>query len=437
MKNIFKKIIIIILILEAKLVLIRFKPKIIAVTGSVGKTSAKDAIFSALSGTFKIRKNQKSLNSEIGTPLTILGLENAWNDPMLWFKNIVLGFLKIFSFNYPDWLVLEIGVDRPGDMPKIARWLKPDIVVITALPKIPAHVEFFNSPEEVIKEKISLIRYMNPNGSVILNADDPITLEIKKDLKRKTFTYGSKNQKECDVFFSNDNIIYEDFEGIKLPIGFSFKISNEGNTVPMSLRGVLGIQHAYPIVCAIAVGLSQDVPFLNMTNSLSNHKPPKGRMNIIPGKSNSVIIDDSYNSSPTSVYQAIETLLKIESNGPKFAVLGDMLEIGSFTASEHKKVGEQVANSSINFLVTIGIRAESISEEAKNQGMNEKHILCVKKEEIKEAIEFIESKLKSGSIVLVKGSQGIRTEKIVAGLMQDPSRKKELLVRQETAWENR
>jgi len=126
MKEIFKKIIIFILILESKLVLLKFKPKIITVTGSVGKTSTKDAIYTALENNLKVRKNQKSFNSEIGTPLTILGLENAWSNPLLWVKNFFLGLFVIFKKDYPDWLILEVGSDHPGDVRKVGKWLKPD-----------------------------------------------------------------------------------------------------------------------------------------------------------------------------------------------------------------------------------------------------------------------------------------------------------------------
>jgi UDP-N-acetylmuramoyl-tripeptide--D-alanyl-D-alanine ligase len=138
---IFKNIITAILTLEARAVLWRYKPKVIAVTGSVGKTTTKDAIFAVLSPHVHVRKSQKSFNSEIGVPLTILGLESGWRDPLVWLSNIVQGFLLvIIKSDYPSWLVLEVGADRPGDIKNIARWLRPDIAVITAIPEIPVHV---------------------------------------------------------------------------------------------------------------------------------------------------------------------------------------------------------------------------------------------------------------------------------------------------------
>src|SRR3989338_6438454 len=142
--------VVLLLTAQARAVLRKYHPHIIAVTGSVGKTSTKDAIYTVLSSKFFVRKSEKSFNSDVGVPLTILGCKNAWNNPFLWAKNLLEGFaLLILKNHYPKWLVLEVGADRPGDIRKLARWLKPDVVVITALPDVPVHVEFFDSPEDV------------------------------------------------------------------------------------------------------------------------------------------------------------------------------------------------------------------------------------------------------------------------------------------------
>lgn len=408
----------------------RFKPRIIAVTGNVGKTSAKDSIYTALSKSLYIRKNQKSFNSEIGTPLTILGLQNAWNSPLLWTLNILKGALVPFTFKYPKWLVLEVGVDRPGDIDRVAKWLKPDIAVFTTFPTVPVHVEYFNSPEDVIKEKKKLIKYLKVDGELILNADDPKVLKCKEDSKRKVVTYGI--HEPADVTLTHDSVIYEDFEGLKVPTGISFRVNYGGNSVPVALHGVLGVQHMYPVISAIATGLSIGIPFLDMTSALGYHKPPLGRMNLIDGINRSTIIDDSYNASPVAMEKAIDALSSLEISGQKIAVLGDMLEIGHFSAREHKRIGEYVANNKINHLFAIGLRSKDIARSAIESGMNESNVHWFNKSE--EAIEEIQKLINPGSAILVKGSQGIRTEKIVVGIMKDPSRRKELLVRQEDIW---
>jgi UDP-N-acetylmuramoyl-tripeptide--D-alanyl-D-alanine ligase len=143
MRTIFRKTLIQILIAESKLVLMRYKPRVIAITGSVGKTSTKDALYAVLSKVAYVRKSEKSFNSQIGLPLTILGLPNGWNNLGVWISNILRGLWLIIGPNhYPRWLVLEVGVGKPGDMQETASWLRTDAVIMTAIGETPAHIEF-------------------------------------------------------------------------------------------------------------------------------------------------------------------------------------------------------------------------------------------------------------------------------------------------------
>src|SRR3989344_8546934 len=144
MKQTFKKIITSIIIWEAKMVLRKYRPHIVAVTGNVGKTSAKDALYAALRRAYYVRKSEKSYNSsDIGVALSILGVPNAWMNPIGWAQNILEGLRLIFLKNhYPKWLILEVGADRPGEIASVASWLRPDIVVITKIGDVPVHVEF-------------------------------------------------------------------------------------------------------------------------------------------------------------------------------------------------------------------------------------------------------------------------------------------------------
>ena len=154
MKSTFKKIVSLIIRFEAILIIKKYKPKIISVTGSVGKTSTKDAIFAVMSSTFSVRKSEKSFNSDIGIPLTILGCPNAWFNPIKWLGNILRGLeIIIFNSNYPKWLILEVGADRPGDIKSVSKWLKSDIVVLTAFAKVPVHIEFFKDREAVDRKR--------------------------------------------------------------------------------------------------------------------------------------------------------------------------------------------------------------------------------------------------------------------------------------------
>ena len=186
MKTIAKKIITIIIEWQARAVLARYKPKIIAITGNIGKTSAKDAVYAVLSQFNYVRKSEKSFNSEIGIPLTILGFPNAWASPAGWIKNIVNGFLMIIrTERYPEWLILEIGADRPGDIARVAKWLKADIVIFTRFGEIPVHVEFFKTPDDLFAEKSLLLDALKPDGTLILNMDDDRIMTLKAKTKTR------------------------------------------------------------------------------------------------------------------------------------------------------------------------------------------------------------------------------------------------------------
>lgn len=427
MKKILKKIIIFILKWESKLILLRFKPKIIATTGSVGKTTTKDAIFFALSESLYIRKNQKSFNSEIGVPLTILGLDNGYNNFFKWILNIIEGLFVVFKRKYPKWLVLEFGVDRPGDMEYLIKWIKVDVAVFTRFPNVPVHVEYFDSPKEVIKEKKKLLKGVKKDGLVVLNADDPEVLNIKNEIKQKVLTYGILNS--ADVGVENQEILYDSEQK---PIGINFKVNYKENFVPVKIKGVLGNQHVYPVLAAFAIGLSQNITIVEMSESLSSSRPAPGRMNILNGINESTIIDDTYNSSPVALQEAVKTLASLHTKGSKIAVLGDMSEIGRYTANEHKIIGKMVADLGIDYLFTLGKRAEFIAEEAKNSGMKDSNIFL--HSEYGELVKELKDYIKGGSVVLVKGSQVMRTEKIVKQILEKPEKAKDLLVRQEAFW---
>jgi UDP-N-acetylmuramoyl-tripeptide--D-alanyl-D-alanine ligase len=432
-KEIIKQIVIFIITIEARLVLLRYRPRIVAISGTVGKTSTKDLVFQALNSSLNVRRTNKSLNSEIGIPLTILGHESGWGNPIEWLKIIASGLRQIiYTKNYPDWLVVETGIDRPGDMDKSAKFLKPEIAIVTAFGKVPAHVEYFDSPEDVMKEEGKLINYVREGGSVFLNADDPDVLKLKSKSKVKVYTYGIENE-EADILASNSSINYEG----GLPTGISFKINNEGNVIPIIIPKVLGEQYIYPTLAAIMVGKVLGISPAVSAAVINKFKPAPGRMNIIPAQNNSLVIDDTYNASPLAMHKALETLEKIDCEGNKIAILGDMLEIGRFSHSEHLKVGEAVAKSDIDYLITVGLRSEDIATGANESGMAKKRIFIFK--ESAEAIETVKELMteKEGSVILAKGSQGIRVEKIVREIIENPADSAKLLVRQEKEWLNR
>lgn len=425
MKESLKKIIIQILKYEARLVLWRHKPKVVAITGSVGKTSTKDAIFECLKGAFYARKSEKSYNSEIGLPLTILGLKNAWNNPALWAWNIILGFLAIFKSKYPHWLVLEVGVDHPGDMRKVAEWLKTDIVVITRFSKVPVHVEHFATPEEVNKEKSLLVGTLKKDGILILNRDDKDVFALKEIAKRRNISFGF--EESADIRASNDEFLYDSAGKL---IGLIFRADYEGSSIPVRIIGSVGSAQIYSALAALAVGSALGQNAVSLSEALSAYTLAPGRMRLIAGIKDAQIIDDSYNASPVATASALNALAETKSER-KIAVLGDMMELGRFAADEHKNIGK-FASEAVNIFVAVGIRMRYAAESALQNGMRDEHVFQFDTAE--EAGAYIQNIIKEGDVVLVKGSQSMRMERVVEEIMLEPDKKEKLLVRQNEEW---
>lgn len=429
MKHYFKHFVVYILTLEAKILLRRTKPTIIAITGSVGKTTAKDAIFAVLKNHVSARKSEKSFNSEIGVPLSILGLPNAWDNPWLWVKNFIDGaFIALFAKQYPRVLVLEAGVDRPGDMARLSEWLKPDIVVMTRLPDVPVHVEFFGTPEAVITEKMELLKALKPHGVFVYNHDDTKLQEVAQGVRQQAIGYSRYVPSHFTV--SGDQTMYRD----GLPAGVQATLSHLEEKVSVRLEGALGATSMYTAAAAAAVASQFDISLSAVAESFREFVPPPGRLRIIPGIKGTVIIDDTYNASPIAVEAALETLKELTGFKRKIVVLGDMLELGQYSARAHERAGEQVSEVA-DLLLTVGVRARKIAETALSHGLNDKVVFQY--DEAARAGRELQTLLQMGDVVLIKASQGIRAETIVEEVMAEPDKAPILLARQSNAWKHR
>ncbi|MCC2630931.1 MAG: UDP-N-acetylmuramoylalanyl-D-glutamyl-2,6-diaminopimelate--D-alanyl-D-alanyl ligase [Candidatus Paceibacter sp.] len=313
MKNAFKQFIISVITWEAKLVIKKYKPKIVAVTGSVGKTSTKDAIYTVLASSFTTRKSEKSFNSEFGVPLTILGMPNGWSNPFMWLKNIIEGFLLYaLPHQYPEWLVLEVGADKQGDIESVSKWLKPDVAVITHFGSVPVHVEFFPSIEDLIYEKSFLARELKPTGVFIFNHDDNRIRILSESIQNEKISFGF--EAGADVQGSHESLSYGKYDNseIEFPTGMSFKAQYKGSSIPVHLSEAIGRQHIFPLLAAFAVGASQHINPIKISEALALHTTAKGRMKLIAGVKDTLIIDDTYNSSPIAVYEGLKTLNAIK-----------------------------------------------------------------------------------------------------------------------------
>lgn len=414
------------------MVLKKYKPKIIGITGSVGKTSTKDAIASVLGKSLSVRASEKSYNSEdFGIALTVLGCHSAWNDLFGWVEIMIYGLvLIIFKRDYPAWLVLEVGLEYPGEIKKILKWVKFDLAVITLLPDVPVHVEFFKDKEEVINEKMLLAKSVPASGQVFLNADDPNSLKFLSEIKAEVSTLGFSSQADYQALAPA--ITYRLEGENSVPTGLTFELKRNEKNLVVQVGGVVGEHQIYPVLTALAVGDKLGLKMIEMISSLSEYQPPAGRLRLITGIKETMILDDTYNASPSAVSAGLVTLGNFVVTGRKIAVLGDMLQLGKYTVEAHKAIGYQ-AKEICDLVVTVGLRSKFIEEALREKKFGERKMKHFA--DSVEAGEYVQKIMKAGDLIFVKGSQGMRMEKVVEEIMAEPDKKEKLLVRQEREWQ--
>ncbi len=440
MKNLIKKIIVFKLDILAKLYIWRFKPDIVAVTGNVGKTSTKEAISVVLGKIKKVRSGKGNLNNEFGVPLTIIGdwaddYYETGNSFIFWCKVLSISFFRwFFENNYPEVLVLEYGADRPGDIARLVRKYRPKIGVITAVGEIPVHVEYFSDPSGLAREKSKLISSLGSSEYAVLNHDDPIVYDMKEKTKAKVMSYGFIEGGTIGLSnfdFRIDDSYKPEGVGFKIHTGSSYLPAGRQAFVPVILNDVLGKSQALAAGAASCVGIIYGMNLIEISQALADYKGPKGRLKILNGIKNSIIIDDTYNAAPSSTHLALETLKYLPAKR-RVAVLGDMLELGKYTIEAHEEMGN-FSGSIVDILVTVGARAKFSAYSAGNQ-MDQKNIHSfVNSDSAKIKVQDL---IQEGDLILVKGSQGMRMEKIVEEIMAEPEKRKELLVRQGKKWLN-
>lgn len=425
-----------ILRLLSRAVLHKYHPEVIGITGSVGKTSTKEAIFAVLAEKFLCRRNVKNYNNEIGLPLTILGAESGGHSVFKWLEIFWSGVLLLLKRDkqYPEILILEMGADHPGDIYYLTNLAPCKVGVITAVAQ--AHTEFFKTVSQVAKEKQIIVTHLEKDGTAILNADDEKVwaMVAKTEAETITFGFGDKAQVRAIEF----NIIQELDKGVLATLGVNFKIQYGGAIVPVFLPEVVGTQHVYAASAAVAVGLSYGLNLVEISERLHFYNPPPSRMRLVPGINFSTLIDDSYNSSPLAALLALRILSEIkirqlaEEGGRRIAVLGDMLELGAYTSEAHQEIGAKAAELGVDLLIAVGERAKIVAEAARVRGMAENKILEFATSA--EAGRFLRENIHAGDLVLIKGSQGVRMEKIVVALMAEPALAGKLVCRQDTSW---
>jgi UDP-N-acetylmuramyl pentapeptide synthase len=420
MKHFLKYLATITLAFYAKAVMHRYRPHVVMVTGSVGKTSTKDAVAAVLATRFFMRKSEKSYNSELGVPFTILGVQNPWYDPLAWLKVVksAVGLLALPN-HYPNMLVLEVGSDKPGDLARILRIVTPNVVVVTRLPEIPVHVEAYTSPEAVRQEEFSPAYALPASAPLIIPADDTYALENAVRTSASVSTYGSVEGATVRV----SDIDFCTSEG--KVTGMCATVRVGGKEGKAMVKGSVGGTQLLPVAAALAIAHAFHIPLAEALAALESYDPPPGRGRVFAGRNGSVIIDDSYNASPAAVEEALATLKAFPHAKRRIAVLGDMLELGRYSVAEHERLAS-LAAASADVIATVGIRARAF---ASAPGDAEVMLFDSARRTAVALTDFVEK----GDVVLVKGSQSVRTERIVEALLADTADLSRL-VRQDKKW---
>lgn len=424
MKSYFRALVASLLALLARGILNKYRPIVVMVTGSVGKTSTKDAVAAALSQNFYLRASEKSYNSEFGVPLTIIGAKNPWTNIGAWFGVIGEAIGLLFLPNhYPRVLVLEVGADRPGDLDRILHIATPDAVVVTRLPEVPVHVEAYASPAAVREEEFAPAYALSRGAPLIISADDPYAKKLAARVTAHQTTYGFAP--EADVRLQNATLRTDGLT----PEGMTARVQVGDALHTLSANGALGVQQLYAPAAALAVALALGLTPKEALKGLESYIPPAGRARLLKGIRGSVIIDDSYNASPAAVEEALKSLSLIPAKR-RIAILGDMLELGRYSAAEHERIGKLAAHAA-EVVVGVGTRAKQLVDAAYTLHKNAHR--AVHYMDALAAVEGLQDFIQTGDVILIKGSQSIRVERIVASLLLNTS-DASLLVRQEEEW---
>jgi len=348
-------------------------PRVVGVTGSVGKTTTKEMIYGVLSQRFRTLKSEGNYNSEIGLPLTLLQLEPSHQR-----------------------VVLEMGMYDLGEIAELAAIAHPHIGVVTNVG--PTHLERLGTIERIAQAKAELVEALPDDGVAVLNGDDPWVRQMAAQTRASVFYYGL--DQTCDLWANH--IESQGLEGVR------FRFHHGPETIHAKVP-MLGRHSVHTALAAAAVGLVEGQSWEEIIDGLRG--AAQLRLVVVPGLRGTTILDDTYNASPASTIAALNLVEELD--GRKVAVLGDMLELGAYEEEGHRKVGRRALDV-VAVLITVGERGRLIAEEALACGMEEEKV-CIE-EDNGGAIACLRKIAAPGDIILVKGSRGMKMEEIVEAM---------------------
>ncbi len=339
----------------------KFKTDVIALTGSVGKTTTKEFVANVLMQKYDTIRTQKNYNNEIGMPFTVFSINSK-----------------------TEKAVIEMGMSNFNEIEKYSDASKPNVAIITNIGV--SHIEYLKSQEGILKAKCEIFSGMKENGVAILNGDDKFLWTLKDKLNFKTIFFGIENKK-CDVLAENVKT-YED----------KLEFTINGTDFEINIMGKHNVYNALASYCVAKLYNMEDTLIQKGYKSFKSD----GIRQSICEKDGIKFINDCYNASPQSVKSSVDVLCNFE--GRKIAILGDMLELGENTNIYHKEVGEYINEKEVAMLLTVGNLTKNIYNEAK----------CEKKhfDNNAEIVDYLKQNAKKGDIILIKGSRGMKMEEI-------------------------
>ncbi|GAB4483311.1 MAG: UDP-N-acetylmuramoyl-tripeptide--D-alanyl-D-alanine ligase [Anaerolineae bacterium] len=347
----------------------------IGITGSVGKTTTKEALAALLAERFTTLKSEASYNNEIGLPLTVFGLRGVH-----------------------ERAVLEMGFYVPGEIALLCSIAPPRVGVVTMI--APVHLERAGSMQAIVDGKAELVEALPPDGVAVLNGDDPLVMSMAKRTRARVVTFGLKRRADLRA----TEIVGLGLDGVR----FRLHHTGESRVITLPLPGRHNVMTA---LAAAAVGFVEGLTWDEVVRGLEKPRP-QIRLVPVEGPHGSTILDDTYNASPHSVIAALDLLHELP--GRHIAVLGDMLELGSYEAEGHQRVGEHAARTA-EVLVTVGMRGRLIASAARKAGLKD----VTECSGAEEAAAHVRTLLSPGDRVLVKGSRAVGMERVVRLLLAD------------------
>ena len=362
----------------ARYYLRKVNPTVVGITGSNGKTTTKDMVAAVLSKRFNVHKTQANFNNEIGVPMTILEMKPN-----------------------TEILVLEMGMDRPGQLHHLSELTHPDVAVITMIGE--AHIEFFGTRDKIADAKMEITDFLREDGEFIFNGDEPLLQERAKKLDQVKATFGFRDE---------DTVHATGFKSYMHHATFTINDSEQKFSIPM-----IGKHNVSNAMAAISVGRHFGESDEEIASSLSNFKPTANRMEWEKGDAGEAIMSDVYNSNPTAVRAVVTSFgqVEVKDDGRRIAVLGDMLELGKNSPALHAGLSDTLDPQIINEVYLYGPEMKNLYDALKDKYKPE-HLHYYTQDQMNRMIDDLKNDIKPDDIVVLKGSHGMHLENVLARL---------------------